>query len=221
MKYLNVCLVILLALTGCSGPRQGRHAVRDRDEPQPLRILVDAGHGGQDFGTYSTKAPVIHEKDLTLATALMLRDHLQKLGYEVELTRKKDVFIPLLQRVDIAHKKEADLFVSVHYNSAPSAEAHGVEVFYFDSKADPRRSGASKQLATSVLGSLTSATHQKARGVKSGNFAVIRETQMPSILVEAGFLTNEGEVGRLRNSRYLNRIAWGIAEGVDAYLKGP
>lgn len=181
---------------------------------KPL-IILDPGHGGTDEGA---KIHYFMEKRLTLMTTLLVRKYLEEMGYRVIMTRSKDVFIPLHRRVSIANKTKAVLFASVHYNSSPSTEAHGIEIFYHNG-SDTKRAKESKKLATSVLTELVSSTTAYSRGVKSGNFHVIRETSMPAILVEGGFMTNNEERTNLRDKSYLEKIANGIAIGIDKYLK--
>jgi N-acetylmuramoyl-L-alanine amidase len=181
---------------------------------KPL-IILDPGHGGDDEGA---KVHYFMEKRLTLMTTLLLRKYLDEMGYRVIMTRSKDVFIPLDRRVSIANKTKAALFVSVHYNSSPSPDAHGIEVFY-NGASDVKRTQQSRKLASSVLSELTAQTHALSRGVKNGNFHVIRETTMPAILVEGGFMTNHEERTNLRDKTYLEKIAKGIALGIDKHLK--
>jgi N-acetylmuramoyl-L-alanine amidase len=178
-------------------------------------IVLDAGHGGTDEGT---KVSALKEKRLTLLTVLLTKKHLEELGYRVMLTRGRDVYLTLPKRVGIANRSKAALFVSVHFNSAPNADASGMEVFYFDSK-EVWRGRASKRLAQCVLNRLIDQTDASSRGVKAGNFHVIRETLMPSIIVEAGFISNLKERHKLKDRAYLERIAIGIAQGIDKYLK--
>lgn len=185
----------------------------------PPLIIIDPGHGGEDQGTLSLIKPAYQEKFLTLATANLLRDYLQKLGYRTKMTRTSDVFISLSNRAKIANEANAAFFVSVHYNSAPSKEAHGIEVFYYRSDTDLQRTNASKAFATDVLNQVLVMSKAKSRGVKAGNFAVIRETKMPAILVEGGFLTNAEELEKIKDPQYLKVLAWGIAQGVDRYIK--
>jgi N-acetylmuramoyl-L-alanine amidase len=109
-------------------------------------------------------------------------------------------------------------FVSIHYNSSPSPEAHGIEIFYH-SGSDNKKAKQSREVAASVLKELVSQTHALSRGVKNGNFHVIRETTMPAILVEGGFMTNIIERSNLRDKKYLDQIAKGVALGIDKHLK--
>lgn len=183
-------------------------------KPSPL-IIIDAGHGGMDNGA---SCGGLFEKISALRTAKLVQIHLRKKGYRVQMTRTKDEFIPLAKRAQIANKAKARLFVSIHYNAAKSTDAKGIEVYYYNSK-EPWRLNGSKKLATCVLHRLIARTGAHSRGVKTGNFHVIRETDMPSILVEGGFVTNKSERSLLKEYRYLDRIALSVAEGIDRYFK--
>lgn len=208
--------------TACSHPRyieETRPLVMDT--PQTGRgpvIVVDAGHGGKDLGTNS-KSPHYEEKELTLDTAFLVEHYLQKMGYRTVLTRSEDVFIPLAKRAAIANDLGSKVFVSVHYNSAPSAEAHGIEVFYYNSEKKRERSRESQDLADSVLDEVIRITRAKSRGVKHGDLHVVRETKMPAVLIEGGFLTNSRERQKIFEARYRQQLAWGVAKGIDDYLK--
>lgn len=181
---------------------------------KPL-IILDAGHGGDDHGA---KINFFYEKKITLTTTLFLKKYLEEMGYRVILTRSRDVFVPLERRVLTANKTRAVIFVSMHYNASRSEEAKGIEVFYYGGK-DAERAKASKKLASSILSYLLEETKADSRGVKVGNFHVIRETKMPAVLVEGGFITNKEERSLLRERTYLDRIAQGVAFGIDKYLE--
>jgi N-acetylmuramoyl-L-alanine amidase len=181
-------------------------------------VVIDPGHGGSDVGTQSVSEPRYLEKSLNLVTAQFVRSYLQQLGYEVFMTRQSDVFISLEKRAELANEKKPALFVSIHYNSAPSAQAHGVEVFFYHSSDNKHRMIKSKKLAQVVLKHILAETEAKSRGVKQANYAVIRLTKMPAILVEGGFVTNDAELQKLKNPDYLKKIAWGISQGINEYL---
>jgi N-acetylmuramoyl-L-alanine amidase len=93
-----------------------------------------------------------------------------------------------------------------------------VEIFYFDAK-EQWRARASRRLANCILYRIIDQTEAVSRGVKQGNFHVIRETEMPAVLVEGGFMTNREERVNLRDRAYLDRLAVGIAQGIDKYMK--
>lgn len=181
-------------------------------------IMIDPGHGGHDIGTQSISKPRYQEKSLNMATAQFVKSYLQQLGYRVVLTREEDKFVSLDKRALMANEQKPALFVSIHYNSAPSAEAQGIEVFYYQSLNGKQRTAKSKKLAQAILAEALLQTGAKSRGVKQGNFAVIRETNMPAVLIEGGFVTNEAEMLKLKDPAYLKKLAWGIVKGIDDYL---
>lgn len=210
-------LLLLALLSGCFAPRE-EFIIEPPLRPAPSKlIIIDPGHGGGDLGTHSLTKPYYEEKSLNLTTAYMLSDILQDMGYQTILTRRNDIFIPLSERADFANRQRPLLFISVHFNSAPNKNAHGVEVYYYLQENQPR-SETSKKLAELVLDNIIASTAAKPRGVKHGNFAVIRETQMPAILVEGGFLTNQEERKNIKNPDYLKKLASGMAQGIDQFV---
>lgn len=186
---------------------------------QDYLIVIDPGHGGHDTGTQSISKPRYQEKSFNLVTAQFIKSFLHQLGYRVFMTREDDTFVSLEKRAQMANEKETTLFVSIHYNSAPSANAQGVEVFFCQSKEMKERALKSKKLAQTILKNVLFQTKAKSRGVKQANYAVIRETKMPAVLVEGGFVTNEEELQNLKDPLYLKRLAWGVVKGIDEYLK--
>lgn len=188
------------------------------EAPPQKTIVIDPGHGGKDQGTHSSVQPAYEEKKVNLATARLVQRFLQKLGYKVIMTRTDDSAVELSDRAVLANKSQCDLFVSIHYNSAPNKQASGIEVYYFNSKEDIARAKASEQLAGYVLQNVIDKTQAKARGVRKGNFAVIRETRMPAILIEGGFLTNDVERDKILEPAYRKKIALGIVQGIEHYF---
>jgi len=178
-------------------------------------IILDAGHGGTDEGA---KVSAFQEKKIALTTTLLTKKHLEEMGYRVILTRSRDMYVPLPRRVSIANKTQAALFVSLHYNASKNHTAKGIEIFYHDS-SEILRTRASRRLASCILPFLIDQTEALSRGVKQGNFYVIRETQMPAVLIEGGFMTNFEERSLLKDKEYLDKIAKGVALGIDKYLK--
>lgn len=200
-----ISLFIFIFSQGYAKPTKGYRSV----------IVIDAGHGGLDLGTKANR-PYCEEKRAALSTALLTKKYLDQLGYRVILTRATDVFIPLAMRVKKASPARASLFISVHYNSSPNKKAHGVEVFYCEKH---NKASSSKKLANNILKGVVKRTQAKSRGIKKGNFYVIRETKIPAILLEGGFISNNQERTKLKNRQYLDKIARGIADGVDGYFK--
>lgn len=198
--------------------RQIKHHLPSKaDKKHPLIILIDPGHGGEDLGARSKTTPVYSEKNFNLVTAKFLQDNLEQMGFRPILTRSKDVFIPLEKRASSGVNPLSEIFVSMHYNAAESQDAHGIEVFYFNDKDDPTRTEASKALAQAVLTQVVASTGAKSRGVKHGNYHVIRESAVPAILIEGGFLTNPNELAKIKDPTYLKKLAWGVAQGISKY----
>lgn len=220
----RVCLFLLLPLLIVSCvPRRSIEPSFVFEEPhrphlpQPPLVCIDAGHGGKDPGAESAYHGY-EEKVLTLQTAQMVQNFLNQLGYRTEMTRHHDHFVPLEKRAEMANVSDADLFVSIHYNHAPSVSAKGIEVFYFEDEADAGRVTESKRLGRRVLSRLIERTGANSRGVKTAKFVVIKKTNMPAILIEGGFLTNVEERKRLQDPHYIHFVALGIAQGIDAYF---
>lgn len=183
-------------------------------------IVLDAGHGGKDTGTKSDKNHYV-EKERTLKTTKIVKNYLEELGYIVKLTRSDDTFVSLTKRAEIANELNASLFVSIHFNHCESPEVQGIEVFYYKDEKNPfnARLLASKKLGEEVLGRITKHTGASSRGVKKANFAVVRETKMPAILIEGGFLSNSEERAKIKDDPYLCFLGWAIARGIDQYLQ--
>lgn len=225
MRFLCL-LALIVTLTSCSSSRyQTRYEDREiaalpmvAAHPKKVLIAIDPGHGGKDEGSHA-KNPHYQEKVHALNTALLLKKYLESMGYDTMITRGDDTFIPLKARSCFANSNQSEIFVSVHYNAAENKAAHGIEVFYYKSDKDPVRSATSKVLADIVLEKVVGQTGGKSRGVKHGNLSVIRETKMPAILVEGGFLTNEAERAKIQTADYNKRVAWGIAVGIRKFLE--
>ncbi len=186
--------------------------------PDAPTIIIDVGHGGVDRGARG-HIPYCEEKKICLLTARLVKKYLDQLGYHVVMTRNTDAFVSLPKRVEIAAQAQANIFVSMHFNSSRSPEAEGIEVFFFDSKEDRVRATASRKLADAVLSRVIRRTSAVSRGVKKGNFYVIRETNMPAVLVEGGFISNPEERALLKSRTYQEKIARGVADGIDHYFK--
>ncbi len=220
--------IVLLCLQGCgvrSPSRDMPEMYIEVEPPRPkphrlARIMLDPGHGGKDSGCASTRDGY-EEKIFTLSTGCLVQQTLHQLGYEVLLTRHRDQYLTLSHRAEIANQQGVDLFISLHYNYAQSEEANGVEVFVYKEEQKPERERIvqSRRLAQTVLTSITNETQARSRGVKVANFAVLRETHMPAILIEGGFLSNRAERQKLRDPAYLKRLSDSIARGIDQYWR--
>ena len=174
-----------------------------------MRICIDPGHGGSDPGAIGLVPRRLEEKEFTLAVSLLLRQELQDLGHEVIMTRQQDQTRSLAARAAFANRFNAELFVSIHANAAANPVPEGIEVFHFAG------SDAGNELATRVQDSLIAEfPDHRNRGVKEANFAVLRLTNMPAILVECEFLTNPEQLLFLSDPESRRRIAAAIARSI-------
>ncbi len=222
------------------------------------KVVIDAGHGGKDPGAHGKYAK---EKDVVLAVALKLGNYIEKYMPEVEViyTRKKDVFIPLKERAQIANKEDANLFISIHANYISNPKITGTETFalglhrtqdnlevakkensvivleedysttYED--FDPNSSESyiifelyqniylnqSLEMADLVQHQFSERVGRRNRGVKQAGFLVLRETAMPGILVELGFLSNSNEEKYLTSNEGQSLLASGIFRAFRDY----
>ncbi|MGO4107544.1 N-acetylmuramoyl-L-alanine amidase [Paenibacillus sp. YAF4_2] len=173
-------------------------------------VVIDAGHGGTDPGAQSINGR--WEKEANLSLSLKVKALLDKEKYiKPLLSRPEDKFVTLEGRVTFAKNNKADLFISLHANSNPTASVTGTETYY--------TRDSSKVLATVIHKHLVKATGLKDRGVKYGNLHVTRETTMPAILLETGFLSNKGDSDILYNDAAQNKMAAEIVAGIKEYLK--
>lgn len=184
-------------------------------------IVIDPGHGGNDPGAGRADGP--KEKELTLKIGLKVRDMLQSYGYTVIMTRDgdyhldKDVDVDLRKRAAIANNNNADLFVSIHINSA-GPTAKGSETYYHTTNT---LGGKSKALATSIQNKLFNylALSSFNRGVKTADFSVLRNTTMPAVLTEVAFISNPNEEALLITDAFQTKAAKAIVDGILDYLK--
>lgn len=197
-----------------ASPSQNKHRITAK----PI-VMIDPGHGGKDVGAVTPTKPEYQEKNLNLASARMVETFLRQKGFRTVMTRSDDTFVSLDDRVEATKKAAAKLFVSIHFNSAPSKSAKGIEVFYYESDKDKERSKQSKALAQVALNKIIAATGAESRGVKHGNFAVIRNNSVPAILIEGGFMTNEQEMNRIKDPVYMKKFSFAIAEAIETYTK--
>ncbi|HYV30378.1 MAG TPA: N-acetylmuramoyl-L-alanine amidase [Candidatus Binatia bacterium] len=199
-------------------------------------IVLDPGHGGKDPGHEEGRR---QEKEFTLSFAKELSDLLGKAGFKVSLTRKRDAFVDLPERPDIARRRGADLFLSLHFNSAdaPGTSAvKGSEVYCLTpartSSTNARGEGAgagafpgnrfdSKNmlLAWQIQKALSEKAGTEDRGVKRARYAVLRSAEMPAVLIEAAFMTHQADSKRIYDPAQRRQMAQAVADGILAYKK--
>lgn len=211
---------------------------------QRMLIVLDPGHGGNDPGAIGPNK--LEEKDVVLGIALRVKSYLQKHPVDVLITRDDDTFISLKNRAVFANKKDADLFVSIHCNAAYSREAKGIRTYIYSRVASSKaaaeaakyenksagafefllndlRKGADEYLSIEAAGniqhSLIKSLALKWLPTERAPFYVLANTDMPSVLVEAAFISNWAEAGKLNDTNFRDQVARGIADGIMEYLQ--
>ena len=174
------------------------------------KVFIDAGHGGTDPGALGYG---YRESDLNLQVAKKVESKLKSKGIDVKMSRNSDIFYSLSERAEMANDYGADAFVSIHQNSAEAKSANGIETYYNRKKEEDR------PLSNDIQKQVISQTGANNRGVKNAEFTVLVKSKMISALVECGFITNELEVKKLSDSSYQDKLATGIANGIEEYLK--
>jgi len=171
-------------------------------------IVIDAGHGGTDYGAIRNG---INEKDITLDISKRVQAGLEKKGYNVAMTRTDDTYVSLQDRVEFSEIFNPDIFVSIHVNSSNSESPYGIETHYYKDN--------SLTLAKYIHASMLNNINSKDRGLFKSKFYVINHTTAPAILVEIGFISNQNERAQLVTESRKNATAKAIIEGIDGYFK--
>ncbi|MTI69233.1 MAG: AMIN domain-containing protein [Firmicutes bacterium] len=192
-------------------------------------IIIDPGHGGDntisynghigDSGAISPYTKVM-EKDLVLKVSLKLREILINRGYNVVMTRDKDVYIDLYKRAEIANEADASAFISLHFNSEKNnTSATGILSLYCPSFESEVKTEDQYPFAKVMQDTLVNKLNRKNKGIfKSPGYVVLRETKMPSVLLELGFLSNKEDEKLARTEDYQNKAVEAIADGLDKYF---
>ena len=191
-------------------PRQPQITPRRDLRKGKIVVIIDPGHGGKDSGAIGIGG--VLEKDVILPISKRITEVLERNGIQVIMTRDSDYFVTLPGRVTMAEQANADVFVSIHANSAGAnrPEVSGLETYHYDSGL---------RLAQIVHSKILQSLNVRDRKVRKARFYVLRKTSMPAILVETGFLTGRDDVAKLRTSAYQNQMADAIAQGILQYLK--
>ncbi len=179
-------------------------------------VVISAGHGGRDPGAV---AGDIHEADINLSIALKLNEMLERLGVDTLMIREDDTFYSLDERVDIANSNKADLFISIHSNALDDPDFDGIMTLVHSgslnyNKINGRTAG---DIIHKYLIEATGATDREVR--YRDNIVVLKDTAMPAVEIEAGFLTNQAELSKLIDDTYQTLIARAATEGILEVLK--
>lgn len=232
LRRQNEFLVARMDLAMTIEPAWRPQRIRDL---RPVRtVVIDPGHGGNDRGARNRFAS---EKDFTLDLGRRLRNRLGEEGVNVVMTRHNDVYVSLEERARIGNREKDSIFVSLHFNaSSRNPNAGGFEIFCTTPRGAPssgyetlrvrdmieergNQSGLqSFALATALHHAMIGRMDREDRGVKRARFAVLRLTETPSVLVEAGFLTNAGDAVAIADPSWRDDLADSIARGILAYI---
>lgn len=189
-------------------------------------IIVDAGHGGEDGGAVSDNG--VSEAEINLKIGLKLQQLLEQSGSNVVLTRSDNNAIydvdkktlrekknsDIRNRVKIGNNSSADIFVSIHLNKIPENQYYGWQTFFKDGNEDGKR------LATCIQNNLneTMQKENKRTPLKINNVYIIKHVEIPTVIVECGFLSNSEEEKQLQQEEYQTKLAWGIYNGIMEYF---
>jgi N-acetylmuramoyl-L-alanine amidase len=244
------------AMAAASHQPHSQPATPKPGSPLPL-VMLDPGHGGKDPGAIGVSGT--YEKQVSLATALELKRQLESGGrYRVELTRARDIFIPLDQRVDRAQRQGAALFVSMHADALSDHSVRGASVYTLAQTASDAQTAAlartensadrfigrqwqaespevaqilaslvrretraaSVRIARSLVGSLDQDLPMLPNPDRHAGFVVLKAADIPSVLVEMGFMSNPRDEAALRQVEHRRMVAQAMRRAVDAYFAG-
>ena len=184
-------------------------------KPEEITVVIDAGHGGHDTGAMSPHG--LPEKDANLRLAKAVRDELVKRGYTVAMTREDDTFVELYDRPKVAHRANADLFVSIHHN----APGYASNPFAIRSQSVYAWNPLGERLAKAISARMAAADPLlRNDGVLHANFAVTRNPEIPSCLIEADFITHPDGESAAWDAARRPGIAAAIADGIADWVAG-
>lgn len=217
-------------------------------------VVIDPGHGGKDSGAVGSEGT--HEKDIALAVSKNLQNTINHIkGFRAILTRNSDYFVSLRERLGIAHKYKADMFIAIHADAYRDRSSHGASVFALSQRgatseaarwlaekeneselgqtisdknallrsvlidlAQTATIAASLEIGDALLEEFASITHLHSQRVEQAAFVVLKSPDIPSLLVETGFISNPHEESRLSDVRYQRKIADCLAKGITEYF---
>lgn len=232
-KSVALLLALILVFTGLAVTlcfRQGavtEDAVEVFAVPTTNKVvIIDAGHGGIDAGAVANG---VKEKDLNLRIAQRLQEYIEQSGGVAVLTRDSDESTQdpnrgkgvsqkksdLMERKAASEKYDADIFISIHMNKFAQEKYRGAQVFYASNGDDSKRLGETIQQA--LKDTLNDGNNREAKKSGSGIY-ILKNVNVPSVLVECGFISNSEEAELLRSEEYQQKVAWGIYMGIVKYF---
>ena len=191
------------------------------DGLQGKTVFLDAGHGGHDNGASGQNG--LREKDVNLAITLKVAELLKNQGANVIFSRDNDTFVDLYERTRLANEQNSDIFVSIHSNANLNRAIGGTSTYFYAPESTPylyEQKSDRQRLAQDVQRELVASLGRRDIGVLQSNFAVLRTSTMPSILIETAFVSNAEEEALLSSADIQQRAAEAIARGISAYFSG-
>lgn len=193
-------------------------------EPK-IRVIIDPGHGGEDGGAQGEDGTL--EKDLNLSISMILKDMLVQGGFEVELIREEDTAVgdnsldsvkerkrsDLEKRVEIYNSDENNIVVSIHQNKFEESKYSGTQIFYSE---NPKSEELAEYIRKAVVG-LVQPENQRQSKQADGSIYVLRNAEVPAIIVECGFLSNPQELAQLKDFEYQKKLAFAVYMGIAEY----
>lgn len=216
---LMVLLLILAGLLSLSKNLQ-KYVSSENVVAAGKVIVIDSGHGGDDPGKIGINQA--KEKDVNLKIAKKVKKRLKKEGWKVVMTREEDVMLgdaekgnrkihDMKARVELINKTMPAMAVSIHQNSYQEAEIHGAQVFYYSHSQDGKR------MAETIQRALLMADEENTRQAKANDtYYLLKRTEVPTIIVECGFLSNPQEAEKLTEDGYQKKLAQAITSGIIA-----
>lgn len=215
---IAICMIVF-----CSVMMGVYFSLRHTFSPRTTQtIVIDAGHGGRDAGCSGINTGV-SESELTLSIAKKLKNQLENMGYKVVMTRTNSDGLyaqnaknykksDMEKRREIIQKANPDMVISIHLNSFPAITEKGAQVFY------QKESQEGLALATSMTNQLSNLLENARKEAIGGDYYILKSAEVPSCIVEGGFLTNPDEEALLVTDEYQNKIAYAIMCGVVSYF---
>ncbi len=218
LENLSIFLLVMVIIAGLYITQKKQSTVNAMLPVDSKVVILDAGHGGWDPGKTGTIGE--NEKNINLQIAQKLRQYLEQGGAIVYMTRDTDEALgakkgeDMKERKRIANESDGDIFVSIHQNAFPKQSAKGAQVFYH------KQSEEGKKLAEKIQNSLKKYVDGKnIREIKENtNYYILKKTELPSALVECGFLSNAEEEQKLNTEEYQQKVAWAIYVGIMNYF---
>ena len=224
LKRIMELLFALAVLAGLlfAGDKVRTYVSVQQENVRRNLVVLDPGHGGKDPGKVGADEEL--EKDINLAISLKVREKLEEDGMEVVMTREEDVMLSdgdadnkkledLNSRIGIINEQQPAIAVSIHQNSYSDPAVRGAQVFYFT------HSDKGKQAAEALQEELLEFDQENTRDIKANNtYYLLKKTEVPTVIVECGFLSCPGEAELLTDEAYQEELAGAIAKGIESWV---